>query len=284
MQKVAVITDTDSSLPPQLAESYGIRQVPITVHFDDESYEAGVDIDDELLFEKVDRRNKLPTTSAPAPKAFETAFQAAFAGGADAIVCVCVSSLVSATFQAARMACEAFPGREIEVVDSFNLSMGQGFMALAAAEAARSGAGLAEIVAAAQDAGQRTHTYAVLSTLKYLALSGRVGKFVAGMADTLNIKPILTIQNGKLDLLEKVRTRKKAVQRMLDLTRRSVDGKPIVRAAVLHVNDLVGAQALLNQLCSEFVMPESTLTVPFGPGLSVHAGSGVVGVVIQTGK
>jgi DegV family protein with EDD domain len=282
MKKIAIITDTDSSLPAEIAGSYDIRQVPILVQFEEETFTSGVDIDDGLLFEKVDLLNKLPTTAAPGPKAFETAFQSAFSAGADAIVCLCVSSKVSATYQSARVACDAFAGREIEVVDTLNLCMGQGFMVLAAAEAARSGASVEQTVAAALDAGKQMHTFAVLSTLKYLALSGRVGKFVAGMADTLNIKPILTIQDGKLDLLEKVRTRKKAVERTLELLHRAVDRKSIQRAAVVHVNDPVGAKALLNQLNSEFAMPESTLTVPFGPGLSVHAGSGVVGIVLQT--
>src|SRR5512133_3806079 len=109
MTKIAVITDTDSSLPAQIADQHGIRQVPITIHFDDESFTTGLDIDDASLFEKIDRRNRLPTTSAPAPHAFAQAFEEAFTAGADAVVCICVSSKISATYNAAQTACDSFP-------------------------------------------------------------------------------------------------------------------------------------------------------------------------------
>src|SRR5512140_1649793 len=235
MPKIAIITDTDSSLPPQLAAKYAIRQVPITVQFDGESYTTGLDIDDRQLFEKIDALGRLPTTSAPSPGAFATAYKAAFQEGAEAILCICVSSKVSATYTAALDACESFPGRTVRVIDSLALSMGQGFMALAAAEAVQQGAGLEEAAGQAQDTGKRLHLYAVLSTLKYLALSGRVGKFVAGMADTLNIKPVLTVQEGKLDLLERIRTHGKAVERMLALTEAALAGKAVERLAIIHV-------------------------------------------------
>lgn len=280
MSKIAIITDTDSSLPTELAARYNIRQVPITVHFGEESFTTGVDIDDRLVFEKIDRLNKLPTTSAPSPGAFSAAYEQAFQEGAEAIVCVCVSSKVSATYNSALTACDQFPGREIRVVDSLNLAMGQGFMVLAAAEAAESGAGVDQVVEAALEAGKRAHVYAVLPTLKYLALSGRVGKFVAGFANTLNIMPVLTVKEGKLDLLERIRTRKKAIERMLELTRQSLSGKPVVRAAIIHVNNLKGAQELQEQLCAAIPCPTEIITAEFTPGLSVHAGTGVVGVVL----
>ena len=282
MPKTAVITDTDSSLPPALAKQSGIRQVPITVHFDGENYTVGVDIDDAALFAKIDQRNRLPTTSAPAPHAFEQAFDAAFQAGAETIVCVCVSSKVSATYHAALTACAQFPKRQISVIDSLTLSMGQGFMALAAADAAQAGADHAQVLAAAEETGKHLHLYAVLSTLKYLALSGRVGKFVAGMADTFDIKPVLTVQDGRLELLERIRTRKKAVERMLQLTRASLNGSSIARAAVIHVNNPSGAAEMRALLCDSLSCPGEIITAEFTPGLSVHAGSGVVGVVLQT--
>jgi DegV family protein with EDD domain len=128
------------------------------------------------------------------------------------------------------------------------------------------------------------HTFAVLSTLKYLALSGRVGKFVAGLADTFNIKPILKVKDGKLDLLEKIRTRKKAIDRMISLLNESVQGKKIERVAVIHVNDPQGAVELEILLRAALPFSEKMIITEFTPGLSVHAGSGVVGVVVQTGE
>ncbi len=285
MKKIAIITDTDSSLPPEVAARHGIHLVPITINFDDETYTTGVDIDDRLLFEKVDRLNKLPTTSAPSPNAFADEFEAAFKDGAETVICICVSSLVSSTYNAAFTARQTFPERDITVIDSLTLCMGQGFLALLAAEAAQKGASRDQILALLEDAGPRLHLYAVLPTLKYLAMSGRVGKFVAGMAATLNIKPILTIQDGKLVLLERVRTRKNAIERMLELAHSCVDGGTSVeRAAIIYVNDLEGAHELEKMLRARLPLPPAVLTAPFTPGLSVHAGTGVVGVVILTGR
>jgi len=172
MNKIAIITDTDSSLPAETAVRYGIRLVPITINFLDSTYTTGVDIDDRRLFEIIDRQNKLPTTAAPTPGAFASAYGAAFQDGTDVIVCLCVSSKVSATFNSANTAREEFPGRDITVIDSLNLSMGLGFMALAAAEAAQEGADKAEVVSRALETGKRAHTYVLLSTLKYLAMEG----------------------------------------------------------------------------------------------------------------
>ena len=155
-------------------------------------------------------------------------------------------------------------------------------MALEAAEAVRKGAVKAEIIETVYQMGGRLNLYAALATLKYLALSGRVGKLVAGIADTLNVKPILTVQEGKLDLLERIRTHRKALERMLELTCASVGAKTIARAAVIHVNNLEGAKELEDRLRAVLPCPEEIITAEFTPGLSVHAGSGVVGVVVLT--
>lgn len=284
MGKIAVITDTDSSIPPQVSQQMGIEQVPITIHFGGESYTTGLDIDDTSLFEKIDQRNKLPTTAAPSPSAFAAAYQRAFDRGAETVVCICVSSKVSATYNSALSACEAFSGRDIAVIDSLQLSLGQGFMVMAAAEVAQGGGTREEVIAAAEETGGRVHVYALLSTLKYLAMSGRVGKLVAGMADTLNIKPILSVRDGKLDLLERIRTRKKAQERLLELVGSAVADKSVERAAIIHVNHTEGAQELETHLRSRFAYPEEILIADFTPGLAVHAGSGVVGVALVTGK
>lgn len=282
MPEIAIVTDTDCSLPVDLSEQYGIRQVPITIHFGDVMYTSGVDIDDRALFENIRKRGRMPTTSAPPPSAFSNAFEAALAGGAKSIICICVSSKVSATYSSALNAAGMFPDRDITVVDSLNLTMGQGFMVLTAAEAARRGAGKEEILAQVASVGARQHTYAVLATLKYLAMSGRVGKITAGMADTLNIKPILSVSDGKLDLLERVRTRRKAIERLIELVRTAADGRPIERAAMIHINNKADAGELHEQLCSAMTFPREVITTEFSPGLSVHAGEGVVGVVFQT--
>lgn len=279
MNAIAVVTDTDASLPPELAARYRIGLVPINVHFGDEKFETGIDIDDETLFARVDREGVMPTTSAPTPGQFARAYQAAFDAGAQTVICFCVSSAISATYSAALSARELVEGGEVVVVDTQSVSMGQGFMALAAAEAAEAGAGVEEILARAQAVRDHASLYASLATLRYLALSGRVGQVAAGMGDLLHIKPILTMREGKLDLLEKVRTRKRAWARVVELMAQSVDGRPIERMAVVHVAAEAEARAFADLLRESVACPEEIVYAPFTAGLSVHTGPGFVGVI-----
>ncbi len=282
MGRVAVITDTDSSLPQSLAAQHGIIQVPITVHFGEETFVTGVDIDDNELFKRINRLGRLPTTAAPAPSAFLKAYQTAFENGADSIVCICVSSKISGTYNSALTAREEFAEKEITVIDSLSVSMGQGFMALAAAQAASAGASHDEVISKALSVGKRVHLYAALATLKYLAMSGRVGKIAAGMANMLNIRPILTIKDGKLEMLERVRTKKVAMQRLVELVETSVGTSSVERVAFIHVNNLEDTNLLETELRNHLSLPEEVLKVEFTPGLSVHAGDGLVGVAIVT--
>jgi DegV family protein with EDD domain len=284
MPSIAIVTDTDCSLPADLAAQHGIRQVPINIHFGQETLRTGLDIDDDALFARVDREGQLPTTSAPSPGQFAEAYQAAFGEGADEIICFCVSSKVSATYTAAVNARDLMPERTITVVDTLNLSMGQGFMVLAAAEAAQAGASRDEVLAQASDVGRRTHLYAALSTLKYLAMSGRVGHLAAGVANLLNVKPILTVRDGVLDLLERVRTQTKAWGRVIDLTAQAAAGRSVERMAVFHVAAPAQADRFEAQLRASLPYSGPAIRGQLSPGLSVHAGAGMVGVCFVVGE
>lgn len=282
MSNIRIITDTDASLPADLAKQYGIFQVPITIQFGEETFESGVNIDDKQLFEKIDRLGKLPTTAAPSPAAFKTAFSNAFAEGADSIICVTVGSKISRTYESAIAACEDFPGKLITVVDSEYLSLGQGFMVLAAAEAVAAGRSHDEAAQAARDILPHLHLYGSLTTLRYLAMGGRIGKFPANMANLFDIRPVMTMIDGKLGLLEKVRTHRMAMNRLVQLLEKSVNGKYIVRAGIVHVNNPEDASLLEARLRADLPMPQEILTAEFTPGLSVHGGTGLIAAVLVT--
>jgi DegV family protein with EDD domain len=278
MSKTAIITDTDSSLPLDLSAKYNIQQVPILIQFGEESLRAVHDINDAQTFERIDRSGKLPTTSAPTPGHFSQAFKQALDSGSDEILCFTVSSEVSATYSAALTAAGEYPNARIQVIDTRSLALGQGMQVLAAAEALAHDASSEEAIQAASDTREHTVFYAGLATLKYLAMSGRVSHLAAGIAGIINLKPILSIQNGKLEMLEKVRTESKSWGRIFDLVADQTAGKQIERVAIMHVAAPEAAQRFETQLRARVPYAAQPLFCELTPGLSVHSGAGMVGV------
>ncbi len=282
MNKIAIITDRDSSLPDDLALHHAIYQVPINLHIDGKTYESGVDLNDKLLFAKLENYNKkYPTTSAPPPSAFIKAFESAIQAGAETIICICVSGKVSSSHNSAVLATEMFKN-DITVYDSQNLSMGQGFMVLAAAEAVQNGASKEEVLQLLDATGKRLFTFAVLPTLKYIALSGRLNKFAAGLADTLNIKPILTVQDGELVVMSRQRTMNRAVEKIIEMLSLCCAEKGIERGAIIHVNDVEGARWLHEKVRETTLHKNPFIFSEFTPGLSLHTGPGTLGITIMT--
>jgi DegV family protein with EDD domain len=279
---IKIITDTDSSLPLELSTKHNIDQVPITIQFGEESYEACTQIDDKQLFERIDASGKLPTTAAPSPAAFQKAYEKAFAEGADSVICIVVGSKISRTYDSAIEAACELSNKKITVIDSENLSLAQGYMALAAAEAVAAGASHDQAVEAARSLIPHVHLYGSLTTLKYLAMGGRIGSVSAKMAGFLDIRPVMTMIDGKLGLLEKVRTHKMAMNRTVQLLEKSVAGKTIVRAGIVHVNNLEDAAELERRLRLDLAMPKDVLVAQFTPGLSVHGGTGLVAAILIT--
>jgi len=284
MSRIAIVTDTDSTLTPELADKYQIVQIPILIQFGEETYRTGIDIDDTATFARIDREGKLPTTTAPTPGQFLEAFQAAFYHGAEAIICINISCEMSATHSSAQKAAEMLPGKRIEVMDSRSCAMGQGYMAIAAAQSVAQGGTVEEAIAAAEDIRERTYIFGALPTLKYIAMSGRVSQLAAGMAGLLDIKPVLTLQNGKLELLEKIRTQSKAWARAVELSVEKAAGRKVERMAILHVNAPGLARQFEALLRLDLPCPEEVIFADLTPGLSVHTGSGMVAVVFVTAR
>ncbi len=181
MPSIAIITDTDSSIPFDLAARYNIYQVLITLHFGEQSYEAVYALFDGDTFRRIDKEGKLPTTAASSQGKFIAAFKNAFVAGPDKIVCLCVSSEVSSTYNAAVSARESIPGQEIKVIDSRSLSMGLGYMVQAAAEAVTEVASIQDINSVIDDT--RQHTYSLPFLLSNIWL------WAAGSATSLQALP-----------------------------------------------------------------------------------------------
>jgi DegV family protein with EDD domain len=279
MPRIALITDTDSSLPLPLAKKNNITEVPILIQFGDESFEDTFEINNPVLFPRIDKEGKLPKTSAPSTGKFLEAFNSAFKKGAEAILCLNISSEMSATYTSARQAAEMLPGKRIEVIDTRSLAMGQGYMVLAAAEAIANGGRMEDAIAAAEDVCKRTFLFGSLATLKYIAMSGRVGYLAAGLAAMMDIKPILTLAEGKLSMLEKIRTQHKSWKRVVELTAEKISGKKIELMAIQHVNALDSAKKFEALLRSTLPCPDEILITDMTPGLSCHTGAGTVAVI-----
>ena len=281
--KVAVVTDTDASLSLELAKQYGIRLVPITVQFGEESFDSEYEILDEEIFKRIDAEGSLPKTAAPSPGKWGEGFQAAFDDGADAILCYTVSRNLSATYDAAVMAAEDLhKGKNITVIDSNSLSMAQGFMAMEAATVLNNGGSIEEAIAAAKSIEGRVYLWGSLSTLRYLAMGRRVSSLPAGMANMRNTKPILTMENGKLEMLEKIRTQKKAWKRMIELVEEKTAGKKILKAAILHVTCEEDAKKFETMIRKQIDLPDDIVFTSMTAGLSVHTGAGLVGICLVT--
>lgn len=278
MTKISIITDTDSSLPEQMAAEYGILQVPISIHMGDDLSGTDHTITNAELFAKVDEMGKLPTTAAPTPGIFVEYFQRVFAEQKpDTLIYYAISGEMSATIKSAQIAADDLKEYDIRVIDSNTLSMAQGYMVLAAAEAAKQGKSLDEVIITAEKVRENTVLYGGLATLKYLSMSGRVSHVTAGMAGMLDIKPILSVQNGKLDMLEKIRTRKKSWSRMIELVTADVGQRSIAHACVLHVNAEDAATEFEGMLRAALPCPKNVPLVDVNPGLAVHTGAGLVG-------
>lgn len=284
MPSVAIITDTDASLPLDLAKEYNIVQVPIIIQFGDESFRDVYDLDNAAVFSRIDREGKLPSTAAPSPGDFLEAYKSAFDSGAEQVLCLTISSEMSAVYSAARTAAEMLPDRKIRVVDTRTLAFAEGLMAIEAAKAIAAGASVDEAVAAAEDLRGRTYLFAALSTLKYLAMSGRVGQVAAGFASLLEVKPILTLRNDKLEMLERIRTQGKAWNRVAELAAEAAAGRPVEQVIILHVNAPEAAGQFEAILRAALPCPPDVSRVEMTPGLSIHTGAGLVGVTLVVGK
>jgi len=279
MGRVAIITDSASDLSADVAAAHGIRIVPLYVRFDETEFRAGVDLSTaEFWARMVAPDAPFPTTAAASPGDFQAAFEAEFAAGAEAIVCVSVGGKLSATLKSAELGAQGLPGREIHLVDSASASMGIGLLALVAAEMAAAGVPAAEIAARVRGRVADIDLYVALDTIEYLRKGGRLSPARAVIATVLSIKPIITVIDGLVETADKVRTRAKARGRAVEL----LTAKPVERIAFLHAGapDLDAFRTEVLARLPGGVDPAHVTTEVIGPSVGPHVGPGCVGAVV----
>jgi len=276
---VKIITDTSCDLPPELEgelKRLGVKAIPFLFHFGlEEHWDKTMSVKEFLA-----RAAKTwPTTAAPSVGAFIEAFRECVVAG-DQVVCITITSKHSATYSTAVLASQEFPAGQVAVVDSLELSLGQGLLVLAAARAAREGKSLEQVVETVRALHKRLHFFLAFETVEYLVKGGRASRLTGALASVLKIRPIIALVDGELTLLEKPRGREAARQKLLQM---ALSHFPAEMVGVAHIDNEAGARELLKELSAQTGYPaEKILLVDVGLALAAHGGPGTVGVVVAS--
>jgi DegV family protein with EDD domain len=276
---VRVVTDSACDLPDDLIERNGIEVVPLTIRFGAEELIDRKELSTDEFWRRLADSDVLPETSAPSAGAFEGAFRRLIEDGATGIICINLSSKLSATMQSAQVAAQAVQADcPVVVIDSLMVSMGLGSLCLTAAQRAADGDSLESIVANVTDRRNRSKLYGALDTLEFLKKGGRVGNARALLGTMLAIKPVLEVRDGVVEEAGKVRTRSKALRLLVDRVKEG----PFENLAVLHGNapDLDELLDLLEPLAAR----DQIVIGQIGPVIGTHAGPRVIGVTFQAGS
>ena len=283
MSKVAIVTDSTAYLPDDLLKQYSITVTPQILIWGDETFQDGVDIQPNEFYRKLANAKIMPTTSQVAIVTMKAAFENLLAAGYD-VLGIFISAKLSGTMQSAIQAKEMLPkaGSKIVVLDSNSTSMAMGFHVLTAARAAQAGAGMAECQKLAEEARKHSGVYFVVDTLEFLRRGGRIGGAQAMLGSALNLKPLLELRDGRIESIEKVRTKGKAINRMIELIIERTAGRDPIRLATLHANAEGEAQSALQTAAAQ-LHPIEQILASVSPVIGTHAGPGTVGMAYMAG-
>jgi DegV family protein with EDD domain len=276
---VAVVTDSTAYLPLELTEGYGIHVVPLYVILPGRSGREGIDVGPDDVARALAVRGQTVSTSRPTPGDFVAAYRQALEAGAERLVSIHLSSELSGTWDAARLAASQVGEHIVTVVDSRSAAMGCGFAVLAAARSAAAGADAAEVAEIAQGTAAATSTFFVVDTLEHLRRGGRIGAAAAVLGSALSVKPVLHVKDGRVVPLEKVRTTARALNR---LVQRAVEaaGDGHVSVAVHHLAAAERADRLAVELRERLPELRELHVSELGAAIGAHVGPGAVGVVV----
>jgi len=272
---IKIVTDSTADVPQELMKRYDIRQVPINIQFGTETYQEGIEIDRPTFFRKLEE--VMPTSSQPSPGQFAEVYKELAEQG-HSILSIIITSKHSGTYQSAVLAKSMLPEADIEVFDTLSISIGTGYQVLAAARAAEEGKSMGEIIQLLEGIRSRMFLYLTPSTLKYLQKSGRVGKLAGALGALLNLKPVIKVEDGLLEAFQNVRTRSKAIDRMVELTAEAVGTTEPVKLGITHAQVPDEAEKLRQRLERAFNCDE-VIVVDLACSLTVHGGPGVIGLI-----
>lgn len=276
---IKIVTDSTSYLPADEIQEFDIRIVPLNVHFGEgQVFQEGITIDNDQFYAMLAEAPELPTTSQPSPGQFLDVFSELTEAGHD-VICLVISSKLSGTYQSALDARHMLPDANIVVIDTLSTVSCLGLMAITAAEMAADGRTVEEIVARAEQMRDDMRLYFVVDTLEYLQKGGRIGAAAAFLGTLLKVKPILMLDEGVIKPLDKVRSKRKAIQRLLSELESHVSPDQPVQAIAMHAQASEEARELGLEVrrrfnCHRFYFGE------VGPVIGTHTGPGLLGAAI----
>jgi DegV family protein with EDD domain len=273
---IKIITDTTAGLPAVIARRYDIPVIPQVIVFGEKTFLEGVEIDKATFMERLKASRELPTTAAPPPELFLKEFQRLVPEGKP-ILCIHPSSEVSGTVRSAALAARDFPDADIRVIDTRFIAGPLATMVILAAEWAKAGEDAESIEARLHDLSSRCRLFFMVATLEYLARGGRIGGASAMLGGVLQVKPILTFQDGQVKQFERERTHKRAVARLKELVLEGIPRDGDGHLSVLHADVPEQGQALADDLGAQLGLSDVPIyEVP--PAIVTHAGPGLLGV------
>jgi DegV family protein with EDD domain len=273
-----IVTDGAADIPTGWENEFGIDVIPINIQFGEKTYLQNIDLDTEGFYKLVDETKKIPKTSQPSPHQFSE-FYKRIATKGDTILSVHVTSKLSGTYASAVAAAEEIKNEfKVFPLDSAGGSLGLGFMCREARRMDQTGKSVEQIVQYLEDLRDRVRIILTLETLTYARMSGRVGTLSAALASLLNVKPIAVLKNGLVDMVEKVRTRKAALDRIIEMAVEEFGKQPIY-LGIVHARDVESGNALMAEAKRRFVIRDSVMT-DLSISLAANFGPGTVGLVI----
>jgi DegV family protein with EDD domain len=277
MAQIEFVTDSASDLDPAIAAARGVRIVPLVVTFGSDTYRAGVDLTTEQFWQRMTAPDApFPKTAASSPGEFKAVYDAAFAAGAEAIVAVHVAGTLSGAIKSAEIARSMLPDREIHIVDSQGASMAESILVFMGQDLADHGLAAAEIAEILRDRATDLRMYVSLETLEYLKKGGRISGTQAAIGTLLSVKPIIAVEDGKVETADKPRTRSKSRERCIEL----ITARPIERIAILHTM-APDVDTFRDEVIRRAGLDPADVSVSIvGPSVGPHLGPGCVGAAV----